>query len=119
MPLCCATRRIASVHASRVEFRRHAYAADSGSAARGPGQRQTVERRPSTSLGPLAPDRGCSAQFLSDLLHDLFGPGSFHPYLHRRKGVAMGTLSAGLNIALQSLLTEQGAIATTANNIAN
>jgi flagellar hook-associated protein 1 len=31
----------------------------------------------------------------------------------------MGTLSAGLNIALQSLLTEQGAIATTANNIAN
>jgi flagellar hook-associated protein 1 len=31
----------------------------------------------------------------------------------------VGTLSAGLNIALQSLLTEQGAIATTANNIAN
>jgi flagellar hook-associated protein 1 FlgK len=31
----------------------------------------------------------------------------------------MGTLSSGLNIALQSLLTEQGAIATTSNNIAN
>jgi flagellar hook-associated protein 1 FlgK len=31
----------------------------------------------------------------------------------------MGTLSAGLNIALQSLLAEQGAIATTSNNIAN
>ena len=31
----------------------------------------------------------------------------------------MGTLSAGLNISLQSLLAEQGAIATTSNNIAN
>lgn len=31
----------------------------------------------------------------------------------------MGSLSAGLNIALQSLLTEQGAIETTSNNIAN
>jgi flagellar hook-associated protein 1 FlgK len=31
----------------------------------------------------------------------------------------MGTLSAGLNIALQSLLTEQGAIDVTSNNIAN
>jgi len=31
----------------------------------------------------------------------------------------MGSLSAGLNIALQSLLTEQGAISTTSNNIAN
>jgi flagellar hook-associated protein 1 FlgK len=31
----------------------------------------------------------------------------------------MGSLSAGLNIALQSLLTEEGAIQTTSNNIAN
>jgi flagellar hook-associated protein 1 FlgK len=31
----------------------------------------------------------------------------------------MGTLTAGLNIALQSLLAEQSAIATTSNNIAN
>jgi flagellar hook-associated protein 1 FlgK len=31
----------------------------------------------------------------------------------------MGSLSASLNIALQSLLTEQGAIQTTSNNIAN
>src|SRR5258706_11375630 len=31
----------------------------------------------------------------------------------------MGSLSAGLNIALQCLLTEEGAIQTTSNNIAN
>jgi flagellar hook-associated protein 1 FlgK len=31
----------------------------------------------------------------------------------------MGSLSAGLNISLQSMLTEQGAIETTSNNIAN
>jgi flagellar hook-associated protein 1 FlgK len=31
----------------------------------------------------------------------------------------MGSLSAGLNISLQSLLTEEGAIQTTSNNIAN
>jgi flagellar hook-associated protein 1 FlgK len=31
----------------------------------------------------------------------------------------MGTLSSGLNISLQALLAEQGAIATTSNNIAN
>jgi flagellar hook-associated protein 1 FlgK len=31
----------------------------------------------------------------------------------------MGSLSAALNIALRSMLTEQGAIATTSNNIAN
>src|SRR5437016_4094237 len=31
----------------------------------------------------------------------------------------MGSLSAGLNISLQSLLAEQGAIETTSNNIAN
>ena len=31
----------------------------------------------------------------------------------------MGSLSASLNIAVQSLLSEQGAIETTSNNIAN
>src|SRR5262249_22088203 len=80
--------------------------------------RQTAQRRASDSSPPLPPNRKRSPQLLPFLRKHLHG--SFRARRFRwRKSIAMGTLSAGLNISLQSLLTEQGAIETTSNNIAN
>src|SRR5215470_12148079 len=83
-----------------------------------PNDCEATERR-APDADPAFPAHGHGTpQFLSVFRRDLF-QSLRHPSCRGRKALAMGNLSAGLNIALRSLLTEQGALQITSNNIAN